>query len=261
MGQTCVSFLTLLQRLEFISGVNSTGGFFSKNIFMGFVPGPILKTQYCVKLKTCQVYDHESHIITSFQQRMPRITLERFFGASFRADLWYFTWILHACVFMQAHRCRQIPSSARLGHSGLSCGRGPCTGWREPSPAWLGANQRAMTGDSHSGGCWSADAWDRWRKRWVIVCETLFWIVRFLQAKVEPSHISWVRANVWVCIQMGSISHRAYTPGRAHEAATLSHTNTQSNILSSHFPKVCDNMTPFRGRTHSAKSQPVQRDR
>lgn len=40
-------------------------------------------------------------------------------------------------VLMGAYHCRQNLSFAHLGHWAPSCGRGPCTGWKEPSPAWL----------------------------------------------------------------------------------------------------------------------------
>lgn len=71
---------------------------------------------------------------------------------------------LRVGVLMWAHRCRQNLSFAHLGHWAPSSGRGPCTGWKEPSLFWLWANQTARTGGSHNRGCWSADAWNGKKK-------------------------------------------------------------------------------------------------
>lgn len=141
-----------------------TGGFSPKNIFHGFC--------FRANLKEMLFYYHldfgKSHIITFCDNEQTACHNKHYRGASVCPSAMLFDILneyLVFCVLMPAHRCRQNPSSARLGHWGPSCGRGPCTGWREPSRAWLWANQRARTGDSHSGGCWSADAWERWRKK------------------------------------------------------------------------------------------------
>lgn len=154
-----------------------TGVFFSPKTF-SLLKSQFKKKKKGLKLKTCQdrafFYYHlhvrKSHLITSCDNKHSACHNKCWKGTSMcppamLLDFSIAYWCV--CTLMLAHHCRQNPSSAHLGHWGLSCGRGPCTGWRAPSPAWLWANQRARTGDSHSGDCWSADAWDRWRKRLV----------------------------------------------------------------------------------------------
>lgn len=159
---------------------------------------------------------------------------------------------------MWAHHCRQSPFSAHLGRSDPSCGRGPCTEWREPSLALLWANQRARTGDSHSADCWSADACNRWRQRLVFsrkFCVIILvynetqtrkintlnrWLpfLKFLLSRdksLSKSLLNWahqLRGSkcIWLCIQMASILTQLISLARIMRLLLKWNTQTGSHI-------------------------------